>query len=78
MNYYRCRSGCSCHKCYKQPTNPSNKTVVVPVSGVSAYEAFLAYNPDLDPNLNPESPWTESYWLENWVKTNLNYEDFEI
>lgn len=70
MNYYRCRLGCSCHRCHKQPTNPSNKTVVVPVAGSSAYELWKSYNPD--------STWSESEWLENYVKMNLNYENFEI
>lgn len=57
-----------CGKCTCQPTNPSNRTVIVPQEGSSAYEAFLAYNPDLDPSLNPDSPWTEDYWLNNYVK----------
>lgn len=56
-----------CGKC-PQPSNPSNKTIITGQAGANAYEEFLAYNPDLDPNLNPESPWTEQYWLENYVK----------
>lgn len=59
---------CKCNPCYSQPTNPSNRTVIVPQEGSSAYEAFLAYNPSLDPNVDPDSPWTEEYWLENYVK----------
>jgi len=58
-----------CGKC-PQPTNPSNKTVVVPVSGASAYETWKSYNPD--------STWSEAEWLENYVKVNNNYENFEI
>lgn len=58
-----------CGKC-PQPTNPSNKTYVVPVAGQSAYEAWKTYNPD--------STWSESEWLENYVKVNNNYENFEI
>ncbi len=71
----KCKCGCK-EPC--QPLNSSNKTYVVPVAGSSAYQEWLSYNPDLDPSLNPDSPYTESYWLENWVKVNLNYEDFEI
>lgn len=51
-----------------QPTNQSNRTVVVPVEGQSAYLTWLAYNPELDPRINPESPWTEKYWLDNFTK----------
>lgn len=56
-----------CGKC-PQPTNPSNKTVVVPVAGASAYKEWLSYNPELDPQLNSNSPWTEVYWLNNYAK----------
>lgn len=61
-----CTAGCN--KC--QPLNQSNKTVVIPVSGQSAYETWKSYNPD--------STWSESEWLENYVKVNNNYENFEI
>jgi len=79
MSYTCCKQyGCSCNKCYEQPLNPSNRTIVVPVAGADAYQTWLAYHPELDPANNPSSPWTEPYWLDNWVKTNLNYEQFEI
>lgn len=64
-NYNNSR-GCACNQC--QPLNQSNKTVVVPVSGADAYQTWLAYHPDKDPKLNPTSPWTEIYWLENYAK----------
>ena len=73
-----CHRGGACGCGKGQPLNKSNKTYVVPVEGVSSYELWLQYNPDLDPNLNPDSPWVEAYWLENYVKINNNYEDFEI
>lgn len=70
MSYIDCRQcGCNCNQC-GQPLNESNKTVIVPVSGESAYETWKAYNPD--------STLTEAEWLEQVVKTNLNYEEFEI
>ena len=67
-----------CGKCTCQPSNPSNKTVVIPVAGSSAYQEWLAYNPDLDPSLNPDSPWSESYWLENYVQQQLIYTEDEL
>lgn len=63
-NNYNC--GCGCDPC--QPLNQSNKTIVVPIAGASGYQEWLAYNPDKDPNLNPTSPWTEKYWIDNWTK----------
>lgn len=81
-HFDRCGGYCGCGSphgyCTCDPTNTSNRTMVIPVSGASAYADWLAYNPDLDPNVNPDSPWNESYWLEHWVKMNLNYENFEI
>lgn len=77
---YKCGGNCAwyCGNCNSQPTNTSNKTEVIPVAGADNYQLWLSYNPDLDPSLNPDSPWTEPYWLDNWVKVNLNYEDFQI
>lgn len=63
-----CHRGCGCGCGKGQPLNRSNQTFTVPVEGVSAYETFLAYNPNLDPNLNPDSPWDEAYWLNRYVK----------
>lgn len=61
-----CTTGCN--KC--QPLNQSNKTVVIPVGGQSAYEVWKSYNPD--------STWSELEWLDRYVKVNNNYESFEI
>lgn len=66
-NNYNC--GCNPCNC-PQSLNQSNKTIIVPVAGESAYETWKAYN--------PESTLTEAEWLEQVVKTNLNYEEFEI
>ena len=53
-----------CNKCNRcgdcQPINPSNKTMVVPLAGKSAFEAFKSYNPTY--------PHSEKYWLENDLK----------
>lgn len=59
-------NSCGCQSC---PTyNPSNKTQIIPVAGKDAYQLWLSYNPTLDPSINPDSPWTESYWLANYAK----------
>lgn len=47
-----------------------NTTEVIPVSGMSAYETYMAYN--------PTSTWTEAEFLENYVQGQLVYENFEI
>lgn len=64
MSYINCQQcGCNCNQC---DLNQSNKTIVVPVSGASAYETWLAYHPELDPANDPTSPWTEGFWVNNY------------
>jgi len=46
----------------------SNRTIVTGQVGADAYKLWLSYNPTLDPNINPDSPWTEKYWVDNWTK----------
>lgn len=76
---YNCGWGCDCNPSVNNlATNPSNQTFVVPVAGASAYQDWLAENPDLDPNLHPDSPWVLSYWVENYVQGQFVYEEFEI
>lgn len=63
-----CRNRCNtCDECV-QPQNASNKTFIIPVAGASSYSEWLSYYPELDPTINPESPWTEKYWVDNWTK----------
>lgn len=64
MHHKNCN--CGCRKPYKDPV--SSRTIVISSEGDSAYDIWLKYNPDLDPRNDPESPWTEEYWLENYVK----------
>lgn len=49
--------GCDCY-----PINQSNKTMVVPLAGKSAFEAYLAYHPDY--------PYDEKYWTEVTMRGN--------
>ena len=60
----------SCNSCHNdcQPTNMSNRTIVTGQVGADAYKLWLSNYPNLDPDINPSSPWTEKYWVDNWAK----------
>lgn len=55
MTQIKCNK-CKGHGCNCYPINQSNKTMVVPLSGKSAFETYLSYNPSY--------PHSEKYWVE--------------
>lgn len=58
----RCKEPC-------QPLNSSNRSMIIPVAGLSAYEEWKTYNPD--------STWSESEWLDQYVAGSSMYTETE-
>lgn len=72
---HNCNCGCR-DRHYRHRDPSTNKTIVISNDGKSAYEIWLKYNPELDPNINPNSPWTEEYWIENYISGTISDKNY--